>query len=221
MQKRTPEVFQKILVQAAKEGIFPVFDKRAREWFRQKARETHVTAPKIIRERQIVTSAPKPGDCLIFEYQAKWKDRLPYWDRYPAIFLLDVWEAEKKYLGINLHYLPYNLRAKLLDALYSNLRPNDEGYNMIISYRILKAASRYRAFRPCVKQYHFSHIKSRFVKVTPSEWDVALFLPIARWQKQSEAYVWRKSEAIIDRYKPGPGRWMRLARRFLKSKGIL
>jgi hypothetical protein len=35
------------------------------------------------------------------------------------------------------------------------------------------------------KQYLTSHVRSRFIYITPDEWPIALFLPMEQWQKKS------------------------------------
>jgi hypothetical protein len=55
-----------------------------------------------------------------FFYEAKNKDDpdvLPYWDRFPLIFPIDI--KGDRLLSMNLHYLPPFHRAKLMDALYT------------------------------------------------------------------------------------------------------
>ena len=56
------------------------------------------------------------GKMYMFYYDAKTKDKLPYWDRFPLIFVLDV--RPDRFWGVNLHYLPPLYRAKLMNALY-------------------------------------------------------------------------------------------------------
>ena len=83
-------------------------------------------------------------------------------------------------MGINLHYLPLGPRAALMDGLYtlSSDKNYDEKTRLRISYDILKAASKFSLFRPCVKKYLFNHVQSPFYEVSSFEWDIALFLPV-------------------------------------------
>jgi hypothetical protein len=45
-----------------------------------------------------------------------------------------------------------------------------------------------------VKQYLFSQMNSRFMYVYPSEWDIALFLPLERFSKATKSQVWAESK---------------------------
>ena len=62
-----------------------------------------------------VTEDRKPGKLYMFKYNAKWKDRLPYWDAFPLVVTLDY--GRKYILGLNLHYLPPTYR----NVLFQNM----------------------------------------------------------------------------------------------------
>ena len=69
---------------------------------------------EIMKERTtgVVTGKPVIGQLYLFQYDAKWKDILPYWDMWPLIFPFDY--AKNGFYGINLHYLPPNARIDLI-----------------------------------------------------------------------------------------------------------
>ena len=48
----------------------------------------------------------------LFQYDAKWKEKLPYWDMFPLILPFDL--AKGGFFGVYLDYLPTNDRADLL-----------------------------------------------------------------------------------------------------------
>jgi hypothetical protein len=133
----------------------------------------------------------------MYLYDPKTKDDLPYYDRFPLIFPFRV--ESDRFWGINLHYLPLPFRAKLMDALYdiANNKRYDETTKLRLSYQVLNSASKFKYFRPCVKQYLFNRMQSKFVYVYPSEWDIALFLPLERFEKASKVQVWAQSKKQI------------------------
>ena len=47
------------------------------------------------------------------------------------------------------------------------------------------------------KHYLFDHVRSKLMYINPSEWDVALFLNIAKFEKATQAQVWEDSRKII------------------------
>jgi hypothetical protein len=91
------------------------------------------------------------------------------------------------------------MRAKLMDALYDTASNDryDESTKLNISYRILSASSQYKEFRPAIKHYLFDHVRSKLLYVNPSEWDMALFLNIARFEGATQTQVWEDSKKII------------------------
>ena len=115
---------------------------------------------------------------FMFFYDPKLKQILPYYDKFPMIILVSV--DSDGFTGLNLHYLPPKLRAQLMDALYT--LSSDDNYDdktrLRISYDVLKAATMFSDFRPCIKKYLFNHVQSPFYEVSSFEWDIALFLPV-------------------------------------------
>ena len=133
------------------------------------------------------------GSMFMFHYDPKTKDKLPYYDIFPLIFPIEM--KKDGFLGLNLHYLdPYN-RAKLMDALYSALNSNvlDEKARILINYRLLKGASRFKLFAPCIKRYLKSYVTSKFFLVEPKQWDFTLMLPTERFVKADKTSVWSDS----------------------------
>lgn len=194
----TSYVFDEILQRGARAGKIPALSANARNWFRQEASATSTNPTRIMENNKdrMVTQI-RPGEMYLFNYDPKLKKSLPYYDTFPLIFPLE--EHGKSFLGLNLHYLPLRQRAVLMDALYSlaSDKNYDDNTRLRISYNILKGSSRTRFFRPCVKRYLRSHVKSRFLKVNPKEWDIALFLPLQRFQKATAEQVYRDSRKMV------------------------
>jgi hypothetical protein len=192
-------LFDDILLRGVRQGQIPARTQDARDWFREKARQNRSNArypANLMAEGQKV-GTPVIGNMYHFFYDPKHKKTLPYYDRFPLIFM--VGPAEKGFYGINLHYLPPKLRAALMDNLYditSNKR-YDESTKLRISYDILKGASKYRFFKPTFKHYLNAHVKSQFLKIDSVEWDIALFLDTARFEKASRQKVWADSRKMI------------------------
>lgn len=137
------------------------------------------------------------GKMYMFNYDPKLKDKLPYYDTYPLVFPIEYYGDS--FLGINLHYLPPMMRTKLMDALQSTL--NNNKYNkttkLVISYNILSGASRYKYFKPCVKKYLFSHVRSPFLYIAPDEWNIVSVLPTDRFVGASRSTVHRDSQMAV------------------------
>ena len=193
-------IFDKLLDDGVRRGIIPSKTEAARKWYRDSPMQyTRFRGEKGLMRSNTnrLTKRIRPGNMYMYFYDAKYKDELPYWDMFPMIFPFRV--ASDRFWGINLHYLPLPYRAKLMDALYQT-RTNsryDETTKLRISYNILSSAAKFRYFEPCVKQYLFSHMKSQFFYIHPEEWDVALFLPLERFQKKSKTQVFAETRKAI------------------------
>ena len=191
-------IFDNILTQGVRAGQIPARTTDARNWFRNTAEQTNVAPSTLIkRNRGKQVGRTTIGSMYLFNYDPKHKKTLPYYDRFPLIFMIE--DYNDGFLGINLHYLPPQLRARLMDALYGNVtnQKYDENTKLRISYNILKSAAKYKWFKPCVKRYLTSNIKSRPILIDPVEWDIALFLPTQRFSKKSAEFVWNESRKAI------------------------
>jgi len=191
-------VFDNILTKGVRAGQIPARTQAARRWYRNEAEKVDVTPSKLMRENQSkVVRGFEIGQMMLFQYDPKLKRKLPYYDTFPLVFPIE--PRDNGFLGLNMHYLPLRQRAMLMDALYT-LR-TDSRYNedtsLKLSYQILKRSARYKLFKPCVKHYLNSHIKSRRIKIDPVEWDMALFMPLQRFQKASSSQVYSKSMEMV------------------------
>ena len=195
-----PNIFDDILVKGVRAGKAPAMTTQAREWYRKTAGDF-----KRVDEKKLHKSDPdrlvsklKLGNLYMFYYDAKHKETLPYFDRFPLIYPFKI--QNDRFWGINLHYLPLPLRAKLMDALYdiTNNTRFDESTKLMMTYKLLNTSSKFKWFKPCVKEYLFSQVQTRFMYVFPSEWDIALFLPLERFVGASKTQVWADSRKIIN-----------------------
>jgi len=132
----------------------------------------------------------------MFFYDPKTKDTLPYYDLFPLIIV--VGPAEGGFYGLNLHYLPPILRAKMLDALMetANMKATDDA-KFQITYKKLQAVSKLRFYEPCFKHYLTKQVKSRFAEVPMPEWEIATFLPTAQFRKANSKKVYADSRKRI------------------------
>jgi hypothetical protein len=193
------KLFDDLLLKGIRSGQVPARTQTARDWYRNQAKQS-----KVVNETDLLRQSTdrlesrfRIGNMYHFIYDPKHKATLPYYDRFPLIFPIN--RAKGGFLGINFHYLPLPLRAKLMDALYdiaSNER-YDESTKLNISYKTLAGVSKYREFAPTVKHYLSSQVRSRMLYIAPSEWDIALFLPTARFEGATKTQVWEDSRKII------------------------
>ena len=196
-------IFDNILIQGARQGIIPARTVAAREWYRSAAGKLMSNiSPGVFEKRTDEArkvSSMEFGYMYAFKYDPKTKNDLPYYDTFPLIFPVRM--DSDGFLGINFHYLPPVLRAKLMNALYSTLtnKKYDDTTKVKISYSILQSASKYRFFKPMLKKYLRSHVRSQFLEVQVNEWDIAIFLPTESFRKADTGRVWEESRKQIGR----------------------
>lgn len=193
-------IFQDILNKGIAAGFEPARTKASRDWYRDAASQissvSNYTVARQFKEKRKL-ARPTAGYMYLFKYDPKTKETLPYYDTYPLVFPVE--PLSDGFIGINFHYLPHMLRARLMNAIYSttNDRKYDENTKVQLTYNILKGSSKYKAFKPTVKRYLYNHVRSPFLQITADEWDIALFLPLERFKKASKQDVWTNSESMI------------------------
>ena len=74
---------------------------------------------------------------------------------------------------------------------YTTNKKYDETTRLKLTYDILKGFGR---AVPCVKRYLRDHVISETVRIDADEWEIAIFLPVERFQKESAAKVWKDSK---------------------------
>ena len=192
-------VFDTVLTKGVRSGQIPARTEAARAWYRDTA-----SSYKKLDERTLMrggnerlTTRPMIGSMYMYYYDPKHKKTLPYYDMFPLVFPYK--KTQDGFMGINMHYLPLTYRAKLMDALYdvTNNKNFDETTKLKMNYQVLNSASKFKYFAPCVKHYLTEHLRSRFLYVYPSEWDICLFLPLERFVGASKQKVWAESKKLI------------------------
>lgn len=132
-----------------------------------------------------------PGRMYFYGYDPKYKDELPYYDKFPLLLPFD--QDATHFMGLNLHYLPLDKRILILDKLvvYATNKSTPEKMKLQLSWEMLKKISEHKAIQFSVKKYLKGHVKTRFIEVPMMDWPIASFLPMARFAKANEAKVWQ------------------------------
>lgn len=180
----------------SQEGIYPQSEE-SRKWLRDKVARigSSIDRESLVRNEPLTpTNRPAPGKMYMFFYDPKGSQRLPYYDKFPLVILVDM--HIDGFEGLNLHYLPIDLRQKLFYSLLTTAR----GSHLDITYNILKSSRKFKAYKPCYKRYLTNHIKGNIVNVPTSEWENAVHLPTAMFAKQSETKVHADSREIVEKF---------------------
>ena len=195
MAESTQEGFLDTLKSAIKTSGATAKARAAGDWFREKVKQASASArmravtPTQLLKREEEGSATL-GKMLFYKYDPKFAKKLPYWDMYPLVFPFE--KAKGGFYGLNLHYIPPRDRAILMDQLkeYATNNKYDATTRLKITYNLLKGFGR---AVPCVKRYLGTNIRSNTVRINADEWEIAIFLPVERFQKQKKSVVWNDS----------------------------
>src|SRR5210317_565519 len=97
--------------------------KDSQKWFRKKVQELAIPNRTALLKDDALerTGRNIRGNMYMYFYDPKFKETLPYYDRFPLTIMIDA--APGGFYGLNLHYLNYGVRARFLDELMS-LAPN-------------------------------------------------------------------------------------------------
>lgn len=157
--------------------------------------------PNIIPAKY-VTSDFFIGQMFFYSYDALTKEKLPYWDMFPLTIVIDSWTSSSNglgFLGLNLHYLPKDVRAAFLQSLTPTMSYDSSKNTMKVKlrYENLKGIEKYKAFQPCLKKYLVKQVTTKMLPIEPHEWWQVINLPLQRFQKKSSQFVWNQSLAKI------------------------
>lgn len=181
-------IYQKILEESRTISFQKAED--SRKWFREKAykiAKNRIAPTSVINEKKSISIDKKSiWKLIMYNYNPKTKKELPYYDTFPIVFPFSL--TEDGFYGYNLHYLPLNYRAVFMDSIYGN---NSTGSSKITT----------KLFEICTKRYILRNIKSKIAVIPEEEWELALFLPLQRFQKQSEGTVWSDSVSRLSERK--------------------
>ena len=161
--------------------------------------QTQVKALQTIRPNKLMSNTPDlttrilPGQMYFFFYDAKTKDKLPYWDMFPLA--LPFRKVPGGFYAINMHYMPYPMRFKLLAALhqYASDKQVNEDTRIKVSWNILSSMSRIAPIKNCVKHYLDDHVQSRFLQIKYPDWVTASLLPVEKFEGATKQKVWQET----------------------------
>lgn len=156
-------------------------------------------AKEIVREKSRAGGRFQMGGLYNFFYDPLTKADLPYYDIFPLVIPLK--RDGDGFLGMNLHYLPPKMRAAFLDKLmnFAITNEQDEPKRLRVTYDILASTANLKEFRPCIKRYLNSQIRSRIAEIRPNEWEICMFLPTAQFKGATLSTVYSESTQKIRR----------------------
>ncbi len=176
----------------------PDIAKKSRGWFNKEVVRLRQLRPmpRKLMQQDGRSTRLLPGRLYMFNYDAKTKDKLPYYDQFPLVFPFEIQSGF--FLGLNMHYLPYLLRIRLLDRMmtYASNKKMDDTTRLKFQWNTIRGSARLALAKPAVKKYLKTQVKSQFLQVAPENWNTAMMLPVERFRGATKDRVWRESLEI-------------------------
>lgn len=143
-----------------------------------------------------VVAKPQPGKLYAYIYDAKHKDTLAYWDKYPLVIYLGIGKHNLMY-GLNLHYIPPKARQEFLEELlkqYASTSTITNNTKLKIDWSKVKG---FKGADQMIKAYIPGNIKGTIVEIKPSDWANVVMLPLQQFLSKGKRFsaqkVWAKS----------------------------
>lgn len=166
---------------------------RSVQWYQAQVQKLgSINTNKLMREGTLVNQVI-PGYMYLFFYDAKYKETLPYYDRFPLV--LPFKRAAGGFYGLNFHYLPYLFRLRILGYIseFASDEKMDENTRVRLSWNVINGAARLKPLKACVKHYLSDQVESRFLKIPFTDWVVASQLPVEKFVNAKKQDVWQDS----------------------------
>lgn len=129
------------------------------------------------------------GAMYLMVYDPKWKNELPFYDVLPMFVLIG--KQGDRWLGLNLHYVPYTWRVSLAKELMKKF-----SWKKRIQYKDIKSAFQ-SAKAPlgylylCIRTYLYSHIRSEVKMFDNQNYDQIVENVMPKFKKAGEEYIYK------------------------------
>jgi len=198
------------------------FSNRARSFYEQKVAELgRVSRQQLLQDKGVQpTTRFLIGAMYMFVYEPKGKMTLPYYDKFPLVLYMK--KKGSNFMGLNIHYLNYVDRFKLLKNLMTLYEGIDDDFTKDmqrkkrskirmdvgdelhaeshmqerirnLKYDRLKGKEKYELHAPCLKVYHRKNIKSKIVRIDMSDWPLAAHLPVEHFVGAPKQKIFHQS----------------------------
>src|SRR6056300_1889234 len=169
--------------------------RKSANWYRKTVADLgdRITARKLMNTGKL-NGIPSRGRLNMFFYDPKLKKQLPYYDTFPLVLPLET--ISGGFMGMNFHYLPPLQRFRLLermqqfadDTKFDSKTKFDVNYDDVKNIKIVK---------PTIKKYLYSYAQTGFLRINVNDAATAIYLPVQRFKKASEAQVYSDSRRFI------------------------
>ena len=168
---------------------------RSNSWYRSQVNRiaSGTTAQQLFRQGKLARR-PSVGRLNLFGYNPKLRKTLPYYDVFPLVLPLEA--ISGGFIGMNFHYLPPLLRTRLWERMQATATDKnfDRNTKFDVTYSDVKNLN---IVKPTIKKYLYSYVQTGFLRINADEAATAIYLPVQRFKKASEARVYADSRRFI------------------------
>ena len=168
---------------------------RSATWYRSQVNRiaSGKTAGQLFREGKL-QARPSVGRLNLFGYNPKLRAKLPYYDIFPLVLPLE--PTKGGFMGMNFHYLPPLLRFRLLERMQA--RASDRRFDSKTKFEVnYDDVKNIKIVKPTIKKYLYAYCQTGFLRINADDAAVAIYLPVQRFKKASEARVYADSRKFL------------------------
>lgn len=142
-----------------------------------------------------------PGTLCVFDYEhPKLEDVLDFWDTQPLVLIMQPFitkEEKIRYLGINLHLLPLNIRKLVLFQVFTiykseymaqmlagQKRQSVSAVQVNVEWSDVKKQLEKFGAGFAIRMY-IPNLQKNIIEILPEDWDKIIYLPSKKYQKTS------------------------------------
>jgi hypothetical protein len=187
-----------MLVDKAVENNIHGNTRKSIDWYRKEIKNLVTSGLGTINQKTASNfgtfiTIPEIGSMMTFVYDPKTAEDLDYYDIAPLILCFNI--TKTGFYGINLHYLHPEVRAMIISKLLQGQSGRlDRQSKIKLSWQILQAAIKDKYISHSVKQYLFTHVRSKVSKIDGEYWKMTINLPYEKFRGATKKQVWRESE---------------------------
>lgn len=169
----------------ADEGKQKYTSDELQRWLFEKAKQAKspdIARKTVLSNDQRGRSTTILGRMYFFKYSPIGRYTLPKYDKFPMCIPIE--RRNNGFLGLNLHYIAQGSRMSLIEMLLTTRNTFEMSDQTVIkaTYQMIKSINKVNALAgPCVHRYVFNQVRSRFIEIYPSEYELAVQLPVEDW----------------------------------------
>lgn len=148
-----------------------------------------VVSKKEVNSRKLKKSFPskKPGFLYMMEYVPPDKKQKKFFDRFPVILVLQF--VGNKFVGVNLHLLPFKERVIMLFFIIKNTQKTKDGYAKVKLSTLISNKIIFKYILNSSDLFYMTGIRSKIRPIYAEDIVESVFLPVEKFVGMSKNKV--------------------------------